>query len=208
MSTPQRFIETFSQASISEHNLLCELYLHNEAILEDRKLNLIPLVGEIQIRAFVSFPANHLTWKNAFVSATHNEENCLLWIRAEPQNVAALVAEHRRVLQEPVMTEHIRELQAAALKDCQHYVKTKGTLAIQANNLSWEHCPNERREYHPFNPPNLQTAISRLPNYVKCMQKCAQNWLGYHFHFPLLWLPAQQYKAHFTLSKKEELAAW
>ena len=106
------------------------------------------------------------------------------------------------------MTEHIRKLQATVLRDCQHYVKTKETLAIQANNLFWEHFPKERREYHPFNLLNLQAVISRIPNYVRCIQQCVENWLGYHFHFPLLWLPAQQYKADFRLPKKEELAAW
>ena len=39
VSTPQQFIETFAAASASEQNLLCELYLHNEAMLEDRNLN-------------------------------------------------------------------------------------------------------------------------------------------------------------------------
>lgn len=56
--TPQQFIETFAAASINEQNLLCELYIHNEAMPEDRKLNLIPVAGDIQIRAFVSFMAN------------------------------------------------------------------------------------------------------------------------------------------------------
>lgn len=90
--------------------MLCELYLHNEAMPEDRKLNLVPLVSDIQIRAFVSFLANQLTWQNAFMSATHNEENCLLCFRAEPQIVVVFIAEHQRILREPGMTDHIRKL--------------------------------------------------------------------------------------------------
>lgn len=80
VTTQQQFIETFAAASVSEQNLLCELYLHNEAMPEDRKFNLIPVAGDIQIRALVSFMANQLTWQNAFLSAKHNEENHLLWI--------------------------------------------------------------------------------------------------------------------------------
>ena len=106
------------------------------------------------------------------------------------------------------MAEHISGLQAAALEECQHYIKKKGSLVMQANNLFWENCPKERREYHPFNPLNLNVAISRVPNYVKCIQRCGNKWLGYHFHFTLLWLPVQQYKAYFKVSKKEELAVW
>lgn len=64
VSTSHQFIETFAAASISEQNLLCELYLHNEAMPEDRKFNLIPVASDIQIRALVSFMANQLTWKN------------------------------------------------------------------------------------------------------------------------------------------------
>ena len=40
------------------------------------------------------------------------------------------------------------------------------------------------------------------------MRQCDERWIGYRFHFPLLWLPGEQYKAQFTLTKKEELAAW
>jgi len=208
VTTPQQFIETFTEASVSEQNLLCELYLHNEAMLEDRTFNLIPIAGDILIRALVSFMANQLTWQNAFLSAKHNEENHLLWIRAEPQNPVIFITEHNRAIKEPRMAAHISQLQASVLQQCQQYIKQKGSLAMKANNLFWENCPKERREYHPFNPPNLDVAISSVPNYVRCVQECGNRWLGYHFHFPLLWLPVQQYKAYFKISKKEELAAW
>lgn len=80
VATPDQFIETFTEAPNNDQNLLCELYLHNEAMPEDRKMNILPLAGDIQIRDFISFLANQLTWKNAFMLATHNEQNCLLWI--------------------------------------------------------------------------------------------------------------------------------
>lgn len=75
------------------------------------------------------------------------------------------------------MCEHIRQLQAAVLKDCQHYVKAKGALALQANNLFWQQDSKERQEYHPFIPHNVEVEISRLPNYVKCIQQCAKKWI-------------------------------
>ena len=82
--TSEQFIETFAEAPRNDQNLLYELYLHNEAMSKDRKMNILPLVGDIQLRAFMSFLANQLTWQNAFMSAKHNEENCLLWICPEP----------------------------------------------------------------------------------------------------------------------------
>jgi len=92
VTTSEQFIETFTEAPKNDQNLLCGLYLHNEAMSEDRKMNILPLVGDIQLRAFISFLANQLTWQNAFISAQHNEHNCLLWIRAEPQNAATFIA--------------------------------------------------------------------------------------------------------------------
>ena len=58
----EQFVKTFTKASTSDQHLLYELYLHNEAIPEDRKLNLNPLVGDVQIRVFVPFLANQITW--------------------------------------------------------------------------------------------------------------------------------------------------
>jgi hypothetical protein len=63
------FDQTFAEASTIDQHLLCELYLHNEAIPENRQLNLNPLVGEIQIRALASFLANQITWQNDFLAA-------------------------------------------------------------------------------------------------------------------------------------------
>jgi hypothetical protein len=37
------FVRTFAEASTIDQHLLCEVYLHNEAILENRQLNLNPL---------------------------------------------------------------------------------------------------------------------------------------------------------------------
>lgn len=208
VGTPDQFIEAFIEAPNNDQNLLCELYLHNEAMPEDRVMNILPIVGDIKIRAFISFLANQLTWKNVYMSATHNEQNCLLWIQNEPQNAATFIAQHQKNLSNLEMVDHMRKLQAAVLQDCQHSIKTKGALSIKENNLFWEHCPKERQEYHPYNPLNLQVAISRIPYYVKCMEQCAERWIGYRFHFPLLWLPGQQYKAYYKLTKKEEVAVW
>src|ERR1700733_7932818 len=96
--TADQFMATFARAPKNDQNLLCELYLHNEAVSEERNINMIPVVGDTQLRAFISFLANQLTWQNAFVSAQHNEQNCLLWIRAEPQNAATFIVQHQTLI--------------------------------------------------------------------------------------------------------------
>jgi len=206
--TSDQFMKTFAEALKNDQNLLCELYLHNEAMSEDRTTNLIPVVGDIQLRAFTAFLANQLTLQNAFTSAQYNEQNCLLWIRAEPQKPANFIAQHRSMAEHPGMAKHIKQLQAEVLRDCQQYVKTKAPLAVEANKAFWELCPKERQEYHPYNPLNVQATVARVPYYVRCVQLCAESWIGYRFHFPLLWLTSQQYKSQFASTKQQEAAAW
>ena len=58
MFKPEDFVQTFAEASTIDQHLLCEVYLHNEAIPENIQLNINPLVGDIQIQALVSFLTN------------------------------------------------------------------------------------------------------------------------------------------------------
>jgi hypothetical protein len=107
---PTDSFKTFAEASAMDQHLLCEIYLHNEAIPENRQLNLNPLVSDIQIRALTSFLNNQIIWQNDFLAAKHNEDNRLLWIWPEPQNVATFVTEYYQFLKKPGMTQHIRQL--------------------------------------------------------------------------------------------------
>jgi hypothetical protein len=52
------FFKTFAEASAMDQHLLCEVCFHNEAIPENRQLNLNPLVSDIQIQALTSFLHN------------------------------------------------------------------------------------------------------------------------------------------------------
>jgi hypothetical protein len=134
---PTYFVKTFVAASIRDQHLLCEAYFHNEAIPENRLLNINPLVGDVQIRAFTSFLYNQILWQNDFLSAKHNEDNRLLWIRPEPQRETTFISEYYEVLKQPGVTEHVQQLQSEVLQDCQHSISSIEILALQANNLFW-----------------------------------------------------------------------
>jgi hypothetical protein len=205
---PTDFVRTFAEASTIDQHLLCEVYLHNEAIPENRQLNLNPLVGDIQIRALTSFLNNQITWQNDFLAAKHNEDNRLLWIRPEPQNAATFVAEYYQFLKKPGMIQYIRQLQTTVLQDCQQFIKSTEIAALQENNMFWQQSSEKRQEHNPFSPTNLETTISRVPSYIKCVQQCAESWIGYQFHFPILWMPAEKYQVHHKLPKKAETTAW
>ena len=60
IETSVKFLETFLGSDFEDQNLLCELYLHEMACPLDRHLNLVPFLGDVQLRAFASFVSNHV----------------------------------------------------------------------------------------------------------------------------------------------------
>jgi hypothetical protein len=205
---PTDFVKTFLAASIKDQHLLCEGYFHNEAIPENRRLNINPLVGDVQLRAFTSFLYNQILWQSNFSTVSHNEDKKLLWIRPEPERAARFISEYYEVLKKPGVTEHVQQLQSAVLQECQQSISNIEIPALQANNLMWQQSTKQRQQYNPFGPTNLEAAISRVPSYIQCIKHCAENWIGYKFYFPLLWLPIETYQVRYKLSKKAETAAW
>jgi hypothetical protein len=202
------FMQTFEAASTKDQHFLCEAYFHNEAILENRTLNMNPLVGDVQLRAFTSFLLNQITWQGDFLAAKNNEDKRSLWIRPEPQRAGIFIAQYHAFLKKKGMTEHVQQLQSAVIQDCERIISAIQVPALQANNLFWQHSTEREQQCNPFCPTNLEAAISRVPSYIQCMRQCAENWIGYHFHFPLLWLPIEKYQISYKLTKKAEKAAW
>jgi hypothetical protein len=92
------FMQTFEAASTKDQHFLCEAYFHNEAILENRTLNMNPLVGDVQLRAFTSFLLNQITWQGDFSAAKNNEDKHSLWIRPEPQRAGIFIAQYHAFL--------------------------------------------------------------------------------------------------------------
>jgi hypothetical protein len=202
------FVKTFLAASIKDQHLLCEGYFHNEAIPENRRLNINPLVGDVQLRAFTSFLYNQILWQSNFSMVSQNEDKKLLWIRPEPERAARFISEYYEVLKKPGVTEHVQQLQSAVLQECQQSISNIEIPALQANNLMWQQSTKQRQQHNPFGPTNLKAAISRVPSYIQCIRHCAENWIGYKFYFPMLWLPRETYQVRYKLSKKTETAAW
>jgi hypothetical protein len=205
---PTDFVKTFLAASTRDQHLLCEAYFHNEAIPGNRLLNINPLVGDVQLRAFTSFLYNQISWQSDFSAAKHNEDNKLLWIRPEPERAARFISEYYEVLKKPGVTEHVLQLQSVVLQECQQSISAIEIPALQANNLIWQQSTEQRQQHNPFGPANLEAAISRVPSYIQCVRHCAENWIGYKFYFPLLWLPIEIYQVRYKLSQKAETAAW
>jgi hypothetical protein len=74
--------------------------------------------------------------------------------------------------------------------------------------MFWQQSTEKRQEHNTFSPTNIETTISWVPSYIKCVQQCVESWIGYQFHFPILWMPAEKYQVHHKLPKKAETTAW
>ena len=55
------------------------------------------------------------------------------------------------------------------------------------------------RGREPFGAPNFSWALERMPHFLACIQTCGVRWKGLRFHFPLIWLPAEQYTPAYNI---------
>ena len=86
-------MDVFRASDFDEQSLLCEFFLHN-IICEHVSMQMIVTVfsymGDIQLRAFVSFMRNQIEWHLVIKSMETDEEKTTLCIRLEPGQVAEL----------------------------------------------------------------------------------------------------------------------
>ena len=54
LNTPQEFYATFKSVPMALQNLLCELYVHNLAVTDDKEYNSLLYVGDAQFRVVMS----------------------------------------------------------------------------------------------------------------------------------------------------------
>ena len=67
-----------------EQDFLCELHMHNLIIMDYEDWGPNPHVGELQLRAFMSFMRNQLKWNNAANFLENIEWEDVLWVRGSP----------------------------------------------------------------------------------------------------------------------------
>jgi len=202
------FMDTFSHSEIEEQHLLCELYLHEFACPMDRRYNITPLVGDIQIRSFTSFVNNHVTWRNAFQTVRKNEVNASLWIRGEPLDANTIIKKHQDLLSQPEQANLIIELQRMMLESCRCTILKQQSLALDGSKSRWEVSTNALRSRDPYHYGNFTYALSRIEGYINCVQSRGARWLGLKFHFPLIWMPLEKYQPKFRITKKMEKQCW
>jgi len=81
------------------------------------------------------------------------------------------------------MADHIKQLQAAVLRDCQHYVKTKAALAIKSNNLFGNTVPSKDRNIIPTIPSIFKQQFQGYLTMSDVWNNVLKSGLGTNFIF-------------------------
>jgi hypothetical protein len=89
------FISCFKEQEDGVQYFMCEIYLHNFILGENRKDNPNPFTGDIQFQAFLSFSKNQTRWAKAHKVFMKRETRLDLWIRGEPPKSLDAIMHHR-----------------------------------------------------------------------------------------------------------------
>ena len=57
----------------------------------------------------------------------------------------------------------------------------------------------------PFGDPNFLREIGRISWYVNCIWQCGIRWLGFRFHFPVIWFLLDHYHLRINYHRKKNL---
>ena len=72
--------------------------MHGLILEIEQKFNVRPFLGDIQLRAFVSFMLNQMKWDLAFTTFEANWAACPLRIRVEHFQVNTIIRDHNKFL--------------------------------------------------------------------------------------------------------------
>lgn len=78
---------------------MCELYMDGFNLEMEQKFNVGPFLGDIQLRAFVSFMLNQMKWDLSSTTFKANQAACPLKIREEHFYANAIIWDHNKFLE-------------------------------------------------------------------------------------------------------------
>ena len=93
--TIEEFFHCYNDQDEHLQCLLCELYMHNFFLEEDRDNNPSPFLGDVQFQAFLSFAKNYIRWAKAYNIFQKIEHGLDLWVRGEPTKPLQFFIQHK-----------------------------------------------------------------------------------------------------------------
>lgn len=132
---PKSFLKAYFSSDSADQHLLCELYLHEYICIVDRKFNMSPYVGDIQLHAFASFAQNQIRWELAYSTVEHNEKNVSLWVRGELKPPHDIRMQQVSLLESPTVVHVIKNFQDEVITTCLHTIRSNQTNDVMVCKL-------------------------------------------------------------------------
>ena len=159
-----------------------------------------PYVGDIQLHAFASFVQNQVRQELAYSTTEHNEKNVTIWVRGELKPPHDIRMQHAALLESSRVISAIKYFQDEAITPHLHTIRRNQTNVVVACKLQWKVSSKFLKSRDPFNPSNFVQALSRVSQYVHCIQECGVHWLGLKFQNLLIFLSVDKYHISYKLS--------
>lgn len=80
------FSQAFHSSPIAIHNFLCDIFLHNLAVLDNREHNPLLCIGDIQLRSLISWIKNKINRDVHAKSYRELEEEIPLYLRPKDRD--------------------------------------------------------------------------------------------------------------------------
>ena len=122
--------------------------------------NLVPYLGDIQLREFTSFVTNHMHWWSTIHTIQKNEDTSTLWVRREPQSPISLRIRNMRQLQSPKKASQMEDFQQEVVSSYFNLISQQDLFAREGNQGRWDASSIFFRERDPYCVEKLKYALS------------------------------------------------
>jgi hypothetical protein len=198
------FVSCFREQEDGVQYFMCELYLHNFILGENRKENPNPFTGDIQFQAFLSFAKNQTRWAKAHKVFMKRETGLDLWIRGEPPKSLNTIMQHKTFMKREKVVESLAPIHRHVVRSGLQYFRELKEEAISASKLRWDVSSNAVKNREPFGFRNFHAATFRLERYARMILDEGPAWIGCRYSPPIIWYPPEGYQSNYEIRKKEE----
>ena len=145
--------------------------------------SVLSYMGDLQLRAFISFMRNQIEWHLAMQLAEVNEERMTLWVRAEPGMVYELRREFKLFLSTPEIKEQYVVYRKRIVKICLNFhVHMKSQVLARCLKRT-KACSTELQEGDPFEYRNLWLLLHGCLSMLGSCKHWGRSGLGSNLNF-------------------------
>lgn len=160
------FFNAYRIASPKMKNLPCEFYLHNYAVTKDHEWNPILYVGDVQLREFMSWVQNEISWGQQHGVYRQLEFDIPLHVRDESNNLRDIYREWHRMLLRLSYGKKIMPWIEAAYTEYEVKTTTKEETMRRCLSQRWNSLTNELKHAEPHSIHNYVAVLKRIERHI------------------------------------------